>query len=44
MEKFVDDYVDLEHHTRDEAIALFSYIALLFSQGKDGEVLQRFIK
>jgi len=42
---FIDNHVDLSHYdgTREDAEALFSYIASLFGQGKDEQVLQ-FIK
>lgn len=44
IENFVDKHVDLKYHTREEAIVLFSYIALLFSQGKESEIEKNFIK
>jgi hemerythrin-like domain-containing protein len=41
--KFVDEYVELKHHSREEAIALFSYIRLLFQQGREEEIVARFL-
>ena len=41
--RFIDEHVELGNHTREEAIALFSYIHLLFTQGREEEIQERFL-
>ncbi len=44
IERFIDDHVESNHHTKEQLITLFGYITMLFEQGRDDEIERSFIK
>lgn len=41
--KFVDEFVELDHITREDAIKMFDEIRILFNNGRESEITERFL-
>lgn len=44
LEKFIDNHVESNHHTKEQLMTLFGYIVMLFEQGRNDDVERMFIK